>query len=72
MNTKPTTSKATKSISIDELGKRLLRLQYESAQVQTLVIQTNEKEYKNLSEMYIWWRAAATVPHYLEEVVGAD
>jgi hypothetical protein len=51
------------------LDKRLVILQSESAAVQTLIAQTNQKEYENLSEIYLWWRAASTIEGYLEEAL---
>jgi hypothetical protein len=49
------------------LDKRLYKLQSESSVVQTLVAQTNQREYENLSAVYVWWRMAATVDGYLDE-----
>lgn len=51
------------------LNKRLVLLQGESAAVQTLVAQTNQREYANLSAIYLWWRSAATIEGYLEEAL---
>jgi hypothetical protein len=60
-----------KALSTNGLNKRLHLLQCETAQVQALVIQTNEKEYQNISAIYLWWRAASTVAGYLDEAYKA-
>jgi len=60
-----------KALSTNGLNKRLHLLQCETAQVQAIVIQTNEKEYQNISAIYLWWRAATTVAGYLEEAYKA-
>lgn len=51
------------------LNKRLCLLQGESASVQTLIAKTNQREYENLSAIYVWWRMAATVDGYLDEAL---
>lgn len=51
----------------EALGKRLLKLQAESAAVQTVIAKTNQMEYENLAAIYLWWRAAVALPGYLEE-----
>jgi len=60
-----------KTLSTNGLNKRLHLLQCETAQVQAIVIQTNEKEYQNISAIYLWWRAASTVEGYLDEAYKA-
>lgn len=49
------------------LAKRLLKLQADSAAVQTVIAKTNQLEYENLADIYLWWRAALAIPGYLEE-----
>jgi|GEM_PF-2531924 len=51
----------------EALAKRLLKLQADSAAVQTVIAKTNRLEYENLAAIYLWWRAALAVPGYLEE-----
>lgn len=58
----------TQTTKIKEaLAKRLLRLQADSAAVQTVIAKTNQLEYENLAAIYLWWRAALALPGYLEE-----
>lgn len=58
----------TQTIKFKEaLAKRLLRLQADSAAVQTVIAKTNQLEYENLAAIYLWWRAALALPGYLEE-----
>lgn len=58
----------TQTTKIKEaLAKRLLKLQADSAAVQTVIAKTNQLEYENLAAIYLWWRAALPVPGYLEE-----
>lgn len=58
----------TQTTKIKEaLAKRLLKLQTDSAAVQTVIAKTNQLEYENLAAIYLWWRAALVVPGYLEE-----
>lgn len=60
--------KSRDDISIKQsLDKKLLKLQNESAIVQTIIAQTNQREYENLSAIYLWWRAALAVDGYLED-----
>jgi len=47
------------------LDKKLVKLQGESAFVQSVVAKTNQLEYENLAGIYIWWRAASSVEDYL-------
>jgi hypothetical protein len=58
----------TQTTKIKEaLAKRLLKLQADSAAVQTVIAKTNQLEYENLAAIYLWWRAALAPPGYLEE-----
>lgn len=58
----------TQTTKIKEaLAKRLLKLQADSAAVQTVIAKTNQLEYENLAAIYLWWRAALALPGYLEE-----
>lgn len=60
--------KSSDIISIKQsLDKKLVKLQNESAIVQTIIAQTNQREYENLSAIYLWWRAALAVEGYLED-----
>jgi hypothetical protein len=62
MDQKPQTQKIQEA-----LAKRLLKLQAESAAVQTVIAKTNQLEYENLAAIYLWWRAAVALPGYLEQ-----
>lgn len=62
MDQKPQTQKIQEA-----LAKRLLKLQAESAVVQTVIAKTNQLEYENLAAIYLWWRAAVALPGYLEQ-----
>ena len=58
----------TQTTKIKEaLAKRLLKLQADSAAVQTVIAKTNQLEYENLAAIYLWWRAALAVHGFLEE-----
>lgn len=58
----------TQTTKINEaLAKRLLKLQVDSAAVQTVIAKTNQLEYENLAAIYLWWRAALAVHGFLEE-----
>lgn len=60
--------KSSDDISIKQsLDKKLVKLQNESAAVQTLIAKTNQQEYENLSAIYLWWRASLAVEGYLED-----
>jgi hypothetical protein len=57
----------TKTISINDLNKRLTLLQSESAVLNADVIALNKRDYTNISKIYVWWRAATTIKNYLEQ-----
>jgi hypothetical protein len=50
------------------LLKSLVRLRADSAAVETQIARTNQLEYRTIARIYLWWRAASTVPGFLEKV----
>jgi hypothetical protein len=55
-----------KTVSVNALNTILVALQSESALIYTSLIALNKRDYKNISAIYLWWRAASTNGNYLE------
>lgn len=50
-----------------ELKKRLIKLQDESAVVHSITVKTNQLEYENIAAIYVWWHAAQSIDGFLAQ-----
>jgi hypothetical protein len=57
----------SKTISVNDLNKRLTQLQSDSVVLNCDIIALNKRDYTNISKIYAWWRAATTIKNYLEQ-----